>query len=38
MEIHPDAPANPLYDELNDMLDYERQYPDVLPATALRTI
>ncbi len=27
MEVHPDAPANPLYDELKFMLDYERGMP-----------
>jgi hypothetical protein len=26
MEIHPDAPANPLYDDLKELLDYERSY------------
>ncbi len=28
MEIHPDAPANPLYDDLKVLLDYERAQPN----------
>jgi hypothetical protein len=39
MEIHPDAPANPLYDDLNGMLDIERSTPyDYKHHGILRTI
>ena len=34
MEIHPDAPANPLYHDLKELLDYDRdeskKYPVLL--------
>lgn len=39
MEIHPDAPANPLYHELKELLDYDRDVPrDYQRATTLRTL
>lgn len=39
MEIHPDAPANPLYEDLKELLDYERlQANDFRRAGKLRHI
>lgn len=39
MEIHPDAPANPLYEDLKFLLDYERdQAHDFQRAGKLKSI
>lgn len=39
MEIHPDAPANPLYHDLKQLVDWEKQMPnDYKRQTKLRTI
>ncbi len=39
MEVHPDQPANPLYYELKELLDYDRDVPrDHKRTTSLRTI